>query len=375
MAHTVNHPSQARTLGSSARQGRNITGPLPRNQSQMIRLPPAGRPRCTLAMSPPSLADFLLPPTTRRRLESVVEVHPTVLTEFTSESAHAALAETDVILAGWGSPKLDDQALSRAPKLSALVCATGSAAPLVTATGTERLRATNAGLINAVPVAEYTIAMILIAGKQILPAARLYRSRRRFLDREATFPIAGNYRRRVGIIGASRIGRLVISGLQRLADLHIIVSDPYLTAAEADALGVQLASLPELMRTCDVVSVHAPHIASTVGMITADLLAQLPAGGTLINTARGELIDQDALLMQLVSGRINAILDVTAPDVLAPGHPFYDLENVLLTPHMAGSVGNELARMGAHVVDEITRFTLGEAFLHEETLAPALAQR
>lgn len=326
-------------------------------------------------MSPPTLADFLLPPSTRRRLESIAEVSPVVLTEFTSDHARAALASTDVLLAGWGSPVLDDEALSRAPRLSAVVCATGAAAPLVTAAGADRLRATNAGLVNAVPVAEYTIAMILLAGKQILPAARLYRARRGFLDREATFPTAGNYRRRVGIIGASRIGRLVISGLQKLGELHIVVSDPLLTEAEAGALGVQLAPLRELMRTCDVVSVHAPHNASTVGMISDGLLALLPDGATLINTARGELIDQEALLRHLVSGRIHAILDVTTPDVLAPEHPLYDLENVLLTPHMAGSVSNELARMGTHVVDEITRFTRGEAFLHEETLAPVLAQR
>ncbi|NUP45593.1 MAG: hydroxyacid dehydrogenase [Streptomyces sp.] len=324
--------------------------------------------RCTLAMSPPGLADHLFPDAVRRRLERAVKVSPQILTEFTSPSSRAELADTDVLLTGWGSPPLDADALACAPRLAAVVSAAGSALPPLHADPvlTRRLRFANAGAANAVPVAEYSVAMILLAGKRIFESARLYRARRDFIDREAVFPDAGNYRRTVGLIGASRIGRLVIERLRRSTDLRIVVADPYLSVEEAALLGVHLVGLPELMRSVDVVSVHAPLLPETRGMITAELLALLPDGATVINSARGAVIDQDALLAELAAGRLNAILDVTHPEVLPADHPLYDLDNVFLTPHMAGSVGNELRRMGEHVVDEVIRFARGEDFANPE---------
>ncbi|MFI6345634.1 hydroxyacid dehydrogenase [Streptomyces sp. NPDC050560] len=333
------------------------------------------RPRCTLAMSPPDLARLLLPDPVWNRLAAHADITPGVLTEFTSPTALKALADTDVLLTGWGCPPLDDDALAAAPRLAAVVSATGAAAPLLTATGAaERLRVSNAGLANAVPVAEYSIAMILLAGKSVFRSAQLYRERRAYLNREDAFPLAGNYRRTVGIVGASRIGRLVVEGLRKISDLNVLVADPYLTPAGADLLGAGLVPLPELMARCDVISLHPPLNAETRGLISAELLALVPDGATLVNTSRGAVVDQDALLAELRAGRLRAVIDVTDPEVLPASHPFYTLENVLLTPHMAGSVGNELKRMGAHVVDEIGRFARGEAFLHEELLAPGTAQ-
>ncbi|POX50890.1 hydroxyacid dehydrogenase [Streptomyces sp. Ru72] len=324
--------------------------------------------RCTLAMSPPGLADHLFPDAVRRRLEEAVKVSPQILTEFASPSSRAELADTDVLLTGWGCPPLDADALACAPRLAAVVSAAGSALPMpnVDPVLTKRLRFANAGAANAVPVAEYSVAMILLAGKRIFESARLYRARRDFIDREAVFPDAGNYLRTVGLIGASRVGRLVIERLRQSTDLRILVADPYLSVEEAARLGVHLVGIHELMRSVDVVSVHAPLLPETRGMITAELLALLPDGATVINSARGAVIDQDALLAELAAGRLNAILDVTHPEVLPADHPIYDLDNVFLTPHMAGSVGNELRRMGEHVVDEVIRFARGEDFANPE---------
>jgi len=332
-------------------------------------LPATPPVRCTMAMAPPSLADHLFPAPVRRRLEAAVKVSPHVLSDLGSPLAAAELADTDVLITGWGCPQIDDRVLAAAPRLAAVVSASGSAMALLGAAApatVARLRLSNAASVNAIPVAEYSTAMILLAGKQIFQSSRLYRSRRSFIDREAAFPHAGNYRRRVGLVGASRIGRLVIERLRATTDLRILVADPYLTAEEAVALGVRRVSLPELMRSADVVSVHAPLLPETVGMISAELLALLPDGATVINSARGAVIDQDALLAELDSGRLNAILDVTHPEVLPAGHPFYDMENVFITPHMAGSAGNELRRMGEHVVAEVLRFARGEEFAGAE---------
>jgi phosphoglycerate dehydrogenase-like enzyme len=145
--------------------------------------------------------------------------------------------------------------------------------------------------------------------------------------------------------------------------MEVLLSDPYVDPDEAAALGALLVPLPELFARCDVVSVHAPQVPSTEGMVTRALLAAMPDGATLINTARGALIDQQALEDELVTGRIGAVLDVTSPEVLPATSVLYDLPNVMLTPHIAGSMGGELHRMAAFALDELERWTQGSPVL------------
>ncbi|XAS70157.1 hydroxyacid dehydrogenase [Micrococcaceae bacterium Sec5.1] len=210
--------------------------------------------------------------------------------------------------------------------------------------------------------------MILLANKQAFESARMYAERRSPIDREQEFPRAGNYQKTVGLVGASRIGRQVAKLLWPF-DLDVVIHDPYLDEAEAAALGVTLLPLQELMTRSDIVSLHVPVTSETTAMIGASELASMKDGATLINTARGEVLDQAALEKELASGRINAILDVAVPDVLPPDHPFYELPNVMLTPHIAGSMGTELLRMGDHVVAEMERYVKGEPFAYPEELS------
>jgi phosphoglycerate dehydrogenase-like enzyme len=205
--------------------------------------------------------------------------------------------------------------------------------------------------------------MILLANKDIRSMAQRYRAERRPIHVVDEYPGVGNLGRTVGIVGASLVGRHVLRLLAPF-DLHPLLADPYLTAADAAELGAELVELPELFRRSDVVSVHAPALPATRGMIDATLLAMLPDGSTLINTARGSLVDEHALVANLRTGRISAVLDVTEPELPAADSPLWDLPNVLLTPHAAGAVGTELARLGATAVDELTRFAAGEPLAH-----------
>jgi phosphoglycerate dehydrogenase-like enzyme len=153
--------------------------------------------------------------------------------------------------------------------------------------------------------------------------------------------------------------------IEKLAagDVRVLLFDPYATAEAAAGLGVELVTdLAALASRSDILSIHAPEMPSTIGMISSSVLAALPDGATLINTARGALVDQDALVAELQRGRLRAILDVTEPDVLEPGHPLYALPNVFLTPHLAGSMGNELRRIGRAALAEVERFVTGEPF-------------
>jgi len=225
------------------------------------------------------------------------------------------------------------------------------------------IEVSTAAAANAAPVAEYTLAMILLANKQVLPAAEAYRAQRAREDWLIPDPLLGNYRRTVGILSASLVGRRVIE-LLRPHDLRVLLYDPYVTKAEAASLGVVKAELPELFAASDVVSVHTPLLPATRGLVSGDVLALLRDGGTLINTARGAVADQEALTKELLSGRIRAVLDVTEPEVLHAGHPLWECENVLLTPHLAGSQGNELDRLAHSALQEVRRWAAGEGFAH-----------
>lgn len=329
---------------------------------------PAAKPVAMAIMSPAELFQQLMSVEAMDTLARIADLRGPVFEDFSSAEAQAVLPDVEVLITGWGCPKIGLDVLEAAPNLKAIIHAGGVISdklPPIPAGRT--IMGSNAGEANGRPVAEYTLAMILLANKQAFESARLYEQRRDWIDREREFPRAGNYRKRIGLLGASRIGRSVAQLLQPF-QLDVLVYDPYLDAAEASALGVEPVPLDVLMSTSDVVSVHVPVTSETTGMIGARELAMLPDGSTLINTARGEILDQAALEKELVSGRINAILDVAVPDVLPPTHVFYDLPNVFLTPHIAGSMGTELLRMGDHVVAELGRYASGQPFAYPEKL-------
>jgi phosphoglycerate dehydrogenase-like enzyme len=152
--------------------------------------------------------------------------------------------------------------------------------------------------------------------------------------------------------------------LLRPYDMEVLLYDPYVTTEEAADLGVQAVSLPELFASCDVLSVHTPLLPATRGLVGRELLAALRPDATLINTSRGAVLDQDALTDAVLAGRIRAVLDVTEPEVLPREHPLWDCENALITPHIAGSQGNELRRLADLTVREVARWASGEGFAH-----------
>lgn len=300
------------------------------------------------------------------RLMTVADVRPgQVLRDFADPAAREALRDAEVLLTHWGCPVLDDAALARVPRLRAVVHAAGSVKGFVTGACWDRgLRISSAAWANAIPVAEYTLAAILLANKQVLRFREHYRAVRGHRpDWHALYPAAGNYRRRIGIVGASLVGRRVIE-LMRPHDFDIGVCDPFLTAAEARRLGVTLAEMDELCATADVVSLHAPEVPQTRHLLDRRRLALLRDGATVINTARGSLVDQAALTAELVSGRIQAVIDVTDPEILPAESPLYDLPNVFLTPHVAGSVGNEMGRLFDAALAELQRYAAGLEFAH-----------
>ncbi|MFF9620876.1 hydroxyacid dehydrogenase [Streptomyces griseosporeus] len=310
-------------------------------------------------MDPP-VRDALFDRAALDRLTALADTDPhLVVGDFADPAAAGALAAAEVLLTGWGCPPLTGEALAGMPRLRTVVHAAGSVKHHITRACWERgLTVASAAGANALPVAEYTVAAILFSGKRVLHAAHVYRDKRAWVNALDLVGGGGNHRRTVGVVGASRIGRRVIE-LLRPYDLAVLLYDPYVDDGEAARLGVRRVGLDTLARSSDTVTVHAPELPETRHLFDRDRLALMPDGATLVNTARGSLVDTAALTDELVSGRLHAVLDVTDPEVLPPGSPLYDLPNVLLTPHIAGSLGNELGRMAQAALDELERYARG----------------
>ena len=281
------------------------------------------------------------------------------------DEADAVLAEAEVIIGHWGCPPLDAAMLERASQLGLFAYAAGTVKMTLTDAVWDRgIRVTSGANANAEPVAEFTLAAILFANKGVL-------WRRGRADFSAMSAMGdrqwGNYGRTIGIVGASLIGRRVIELLRPFPHLTVTLYDPYVTPEQAASLGVDKLELDELCAGADVLSIHAPALPETMHMIGPDQLAALPDGATVINTARGPLIDHEALLPHLASGRLYAILDVTDPEPLPEDSPLLEMANVWISPHLAGSQGTELARMTDYVIEEIRRWSAGESALNEVT--------
>lgn len=306
----------------------------------------------------------IFPPDVMARLRDAVDIDPTVVAEdFADPRVRDMLAGTEILVTGWGCPAVDEAVLDAAPKLRAILHSAGSVKGFTTPAVWERgITVSSAAAANALPVAEYTLAMILLAGKDVLVSRERLRTERVHPGWEIV-PGIGNHGRRVGIIGASRIGRRLIA-LLRPFDLRPGLTDPYVDEAGAAALGVPLLPLDDLLRTSDIVTVHAPDTPETHHLIGRRELALMPDGGVLINTARGALVDHDALVDELRAGRLSAILDVTDPEPLPADSPLLDLPNAFVTPHLAGSQGNEVARLGLAVTEEAERLGAGRPLAH-----------
>ncbi|MEV2210156.1 hydroxyacid dehydrogenase [Streptomyces sp. NPDC050997] len=327
-------------------------------------MPSPQPPRAVFAMDPVHLP-LLFPPPLMTRLTGAAELDPAlVVRDFTDPAAADALARAEVLITGWGCPRLDTGVLATAPRLRTVLHAAGSVRSLVGEALWERgITVSSAVTGNALPVAEYTLAMILLAGKDTFTHRERFRADHTYLTPAETAS-TGNVGRRIGVIGASRVGRRLLE-LLRPFDFSVLLHDPYVSPAEAAALGAELLPLEDLLGQSDIVSLHAPDIPETYRMLDAGRLALIRDGGVLVNTSRGALIDPDALTGELVSGRLHAILDVTEPEPLPADSPLYRLPNVFLTPHIAGSLGNELERLGRIVVEELERLVAGLPPAHE----------
>lgn len=276
----------------------------------------------------------------------------------------ALLPRADACVTSWDVARLDAEVLAAAPQLRALAHMGGSVRRVVSdAVWARSIHVTSAAPALGQDVAETAVGLILVGVKRIWPLAQHVRAGG---WRETPWWPARELRGKVvGIIGGGNIGRHVIRLLAPF-EPHVLVYDPYLPDADAERLGVAKADLDDLLRRADVITLHAPSLPETEHMIDARRLALMKDDALIVNTARGSLFDEPALVAELSRGRFFAFLDVTDPEPPAADSPLRRLPNVVVTPHLAGCIEN-CTRMGEMAVEELRRFFAGEPPIYRVT--------
>ncbi len=288
-------------------------------------------------------ADFYTPPQTRESLRENLDT----------------LADAEVIFSGWGAPMMDEGFLSAAPNLKAVFYGAGTIGYCTSeAFWNREIVITSAYAANAVPVAEYTLATILLSLKNFWRYEALVRAGKGWGDH--TREVTGCYRSTVALIGCGMIARKLIE-LLKAFDLRCVVYDPFLTTAEAALLDVELCTLEEAFMLGDVVSLHAPDKPETRGMIAREHFLLMKKNATFINTARAPIVSLEGMIDALRQRPdIMSVLDVFEPEPLPMDSPLLRLENVTMSPHIAGSLGPECRRCGSYMVEEYQRYLAGE---------------
>lgn len=268
----------------------------------------------------------------------------------------------EYIFSTWGMPALSASEInSHLPMLKAVFYSAGSVQHFVRPFLQAGVRIFSAWAANAIPVAEFTLGQILLANKGAFWAMRQRaHNKLSFEDgHRLCQSFAGNYNAKIGIIGAGMIGRLVLNMLKAF-ELDCYVCDPYLPDDAAAELGAAKVELDELFAMCNVVSNHLPNIESTKAMIKRKHFEIMPQYASFINTGRGaQLVEQDLIDVLQQRKDLTAYLDVTDPEPSAEDSQLYNMENIFLTPHIAGSMKNERSRMTTYMIEEFTRFIDG----------------
>ena len=296
------------------------------------------------------------------------EFYPEIINRENLQQHKEYLINTEIIFSTWGMTDFTEEELQQYfPRLKAVFYGAGSVQAFARPFLNRGITVVSAWAANAVPVAEYTLAQILLANKgyyqNVLKAKTDYEAARRY---SGSFP--GNYNTNVGILGAGMIGKMVVELLKPFR-LNVLVFDPFLPEESALRLGVRKCSLTEIFSQCHTISNHIANLPQTVGLINKEHFNIMLPEATFINTGRGaQVVEEDMIEALKAEPSRTALLDVTNPEPPAEGSELYKLPNVFLTTHIAGSFGSEIQRMGCYMADEFEAYSSGRELKFAVTL-------
>ena len=289
-----------------------------------------------------------------KAVEDVVEAVGDI-DEIAREAANAHIIVTQ-------NGAIGKRVIYAAPKLKLIAVTRGGPVNVNIRAAEERnVRVVNAPGRNDRSVAEYTLGLILAHSKKI---AECHANMKKGIWSRAYYRYDNAPRdlngRVAGLIGFGRIGRLMPPMLKALG-MHVLVYDPYVEPQYEEEFGITLTDLESLLGQSDVVSVHARVTRETVGLIGETQFRLMKPSAFIVNSARGPLMDYQALYRALKEGRIaGAALDTYDIEPVRPDHPLIALPNVTLTPHIAGSSKETAIRSARIIAEDIERFVKGK---------------
>lgn len=255
---------------------------------------------------------------------------------------------------------MDAELLSALPNLKVYFYGAGSVRKLVTEAFWKReIKLSSAYKVNATPVVEYSVSSIVMGLKQAWHFNAMLKAGRDQVDYSRIRGVY--YGSRVGIISLGAIGQNVARILTSQHDVDVFAYDPFAEEATfSDLCVTRVDSLDALFSHCEVVSLHAPWLQETEGLISGDMLRSMPPYGTFINTSRGAIVREEEMLEVLQErSDLCAVLDLIQDQGAFDLTPLARLPNVFITPHIAGSMGNECQLMGDFAVAGCKRYLQG----------------
>lgn len=281
------------------------------------------------------------------------------------ESIIKTIEGATIAVTSWGNEAIDEEVLSHCPDLKFVAHAAGSVKPIVSDTLWDKgVRVLSSACPLGEGVAETALGFTLSASKNFYA---LNTSVKNGGWEQGKENITELFDIKIGVIGGGWAGKHYIKLLQNFY-VDVLLYDPFISAEAAKALGAEKVELETLLKEADIVSIHAPSIPSTYHMINADSLKLMKKDAVLINTARGTIVDEAALYEHMKNGGLKyACIDVFDPEPPAKDNPLLTLDNVIVTPHLAGLARNGLKRIGTFVCEELTHFLNGETVRGEVT--------
>jgi len=314
------------------------------------------------------IIDRVYAPETLERICKLTDAEPVQYTKEDVIENPEKFRDVRYLFSTWGMQLFtEDEVGELFPKLEAIFYGAGSVQHFARPFLHRGIKIFSAWMANGVPVAEYTVAQIILANKGFYLRSALMSSGETALAREMAQYYPGNYGAKIGIIGTGAIGARVCEMLKAYR-LEVLACSLDLTEEKARALGVQISDIDTIFRTCNVVSNHLPNNPQTVGMLTKAHFESMLPYATFLNTGRGAQVDENGMIEVLRERPdLTLVLDVTNPEPPVEGSSLFELPNCILTPHIAGSAGNEVHRMAEWMADEFELYLRGEACRYEVT--------
>jgi phosphoglycerate dehydrogenase-like enzyme len=272
---------------------------------------------------------------------------------YSNDDLLKAAQKFDVFITGWGSPKISSGVISKSSRLKLILHTGATLVPYVDQTTFKaNIRIASASHIYARSVAEGNLAYIL-AGLRQIPYWDA--QTKQGLWRTDDFDNQGLFDKKVGIIGFGEVTQFLIPMLHLFTN-QIFVYSNHLSAVALENKQVKKASLETIFDTCDIITIQAALTDKTRGMINRNLLDRIKASTLLVNTARGELIDEKYLYQCLKTASFSAVLDVYGTEPVPADNPFVGKRNVISLPHQAGPTQDQYISVGRFIVQQIKSY-------------------